>query len=92
MLTLAPPLRDEADRVRTDLRTSAVPIRPAQKVRDRRRLWEVGVELPVDHEGGVFIWRVLRPNDQRSQQVRPVLVRADEDGVCWRRVSQPIQT
>ena len=52
MSELAPPLQD---RVRTDQRTSAVPIRPVQEVRHRRDLQEVGVKLPVDHEGGVFV-------------------------------------
>lgn len=63
-------------------RTSAIAVRPAEEVRYGRCLREVGVEHPVDHERRVFVWRILRANDERSQKVRPILICAHEDGIC----------
>ncbi len=59
--------------------TSAIPIRPTEEMSYGWTMRKIGIQLPIDDEGRVFVWSVFWPNNQRPQEVRSVLVRSNQD-------------
>lgn len=59
--------------------TSAISIRPAQKMSNRRCLWEIGVEHPINYERRILIRRVLWTNYHASEKVSAVFVSPNND-------------
>jgi len=62
-----------------ELHTSAVTIGPAEEVSFGRRVWEIRIQHPVDHEWGICVRCVFGADDERPQQICSVFVSANDD-------------
>lgn len=50
---------------------------------------KIGIQLPVNHKRSVFVRSVLWANDERPQEIRSILVSANQDGFYYRYLRKP---